>query len=359
MSVTWKTTDPQHQHQLRQLELDGVRLPDHARAAVGVPAVAGRPRAAVPAAEPHEVRPRGACQRAEPGVGAAARRRAERVSAIGFGLGAATAAAAGSVYGLLYPFNPGSHYDLISRLLSIVAARRARQHRRRGRRRRDRLGVVGGRRRRRSRPAWSEMTFFVILLAGPAGPTAGPVRHRRPGCDMSDARGRSGARGRLLRRARPRCRRSASPHWVLNMLVFTLMYAVMSSAWNLIGGFAGYPSLGHAAFFGIGAYPIAIWFQHHSITSGYEPFLLLPFVGLSRWLHRAAHRRDRDAHPRRRVRDRHDHAAVRRADAGVQPAQPHRRRAGRVDAGRAVLGGDLRVARSTTCCSCCWPSRWV
>jgi branched-chain amino acid transport system permease protein len=31
---------------------------------------------------------------------------AERVSAIGFGLGAATAAAAGSVYGLLYPFNP-------------------------------------------------------------------------------------------------------------------------------------------------------------------------------------------------------------------------------------------------------------
>jgi branched-chain amino acid transport system permease protein len=28
-------------------------------------------------------------------------------------------------------------------------------------------------------------------------------------------------------------------HWVLNMLVFTLMYAVMSSAWNLVGGFAG------------------------------------------------------------------------------------------------------------------------
>ncbi|MBO0867769.1 MAG: branched-chain amino acid ABC transporter permease, partial [Micromonosporaceae bacterium] len=44
----------------------------------------------------------------------------ERVSALGFGLGAATAAAAGSVYGLLYPFNAGSHYDLISRLLSIV-----------------------------------------------------------------------------------------------------------------------------------------------------------------------------------------------------------------------------------------------
>ncbi|MDT4927265.1 MAG: hypothetical protein QOF92_132 [Pseudonocardiales bacterium] len=70
-------------------------------------------------------------------------------------------------------------------------------------------------------------------------------------------------------------------HWVLNMLVFTLMYAVMSSAWNLVGGMAGYPSLGHAAFFGIGAYTVGIWFQHHGIHSGYEPFLILPFVGLA------------------------------------------------------------------------------
>ena len=69
-------------------------------------------------------------------------------------------------------------------------------------------------------------------------------------------------------------------HWVLNMLVFTLMYAVMSSAWNLVGGFAGYPSLGHAAFFGIGAYSMALWFQHHDIHSGYEPFLLLPLIAV-------------------------------------------------------------------------------
>jgi branched-chain amino acid transport system permease protein len=69
-------------------------------------------------------------------------------------------------------------------------------------------------------------------------------------------------------------------HWVLNMLVFTLMYAVMSSAWNLLGGFVGYPSLGHAAFFGIGAYAVTLWFQHHGIHSGYEPFLLLPLIGI-------------------------------------------------------------------------------
>lgn len=69
--------------------------------------------------------------------------------------------------------------------------------------------------------------------------------------------------------------------WVVNMLVFTLMYAVMSSAWNLVGGFAGYPSLGHAAFFGFGAYAVTIWFKHHAIVTGYEPFLLLPLIGIA------------------------------------------------------------------------------
>ena len=69
-------------------------------------------------------------------------------------------------------------------------------------------------------------------------------------------------------------------HWAINMLVFTLMCAVMSSAWNLLGGFAGYPSLGHVAFFGIGAYAEVLWFQHHAITSGYEPFWMLPLIGI-------------------------------------------------------------------------------
>jgi len=69
-------------------------------------------------------------------------------------------------------------------------------------------------------------------------------------------------------------------HWILNIAVFTLMYAGLASAWNLVGGYAGYPSLGHAAFFGAGAYVEAIYFQHHSIGSGYLPFVLLPVVGL-------------------------------------------------------------------------------
>jgi branched-chain amino acid transport system permease protein len=69
-------------------------------------------------------------------------------------------------------------------------------------------------------------------------------------------------------------------HWVLNLLVFVLMFAVMSSGWNLVGGFAGYPSLGHAAFFGIGAYTLGLLVQDDQLSSGYEPFLWLPLVGL-------------------------------------------------------------------------------
>ncbi len=44
----------------------------------------------------------------------------DRVSAFAFGIGMATAAAGGVVFGITNAFNPGSHYDLISRLLTII-----------------------------------------------------------------------------------------------------------------------------------------------------------------------------------------------------------------------------------------------
>jgi branched-chain amino acid transport system permease protein len=46
--------------------------------------------------------------------------RVERVSAITFGIGMALAAAGGMAFGATTAFNPGSHYDLISRLLAII-----------------------------------------------------------------------------------------------------------------------------------------------------------------------------------------------------------------------------------------------
>jgi branched-chain amino acid transport system permease protein len=44
----------------------------------------------------------------------------ERVAALTFGIGAATAGAGGVMFGITNSFNPGSHYDLIGRLLAII-----------------------------------------------------------------------------------------------------------------------------------------------------------------------------------------------------------------------------------------------
>jgi branched-chain amino acid transport system permease protein len=40
--------------------------------------------------------------------------------------------------------------------------------------------------------------------------------------------------------------------------VLIIMYACLATSWNLLGGFTGYISLGHAAFFGLGAYGTGI-----------------------------------------------------------------------------------------------------
>jgi branched-chain amino acid transport system permease protein len=72
-----------------------------------------------------------------------------------------------------------------------------------------------------------------------------------------------------------------SEHWLLNIAVFTLLYAVLAVAWNLVGGYAGYPSLGHAAFFGLGAYAAALYFQNRQLGNGYEPMLAALPIGVA------------------------------------------------------------------------------
>jgi branched-chain amino acid transport system permease protein len=88
----------------------------------------------------------------------------DRVSALAFGIGVATAAAGGVVFGITNAFNPGSHYDLISRLLTIIV-----------------LGGLGSLRgaivaalimlvteditQVVISPVWASFVFFVILVA--------------------------------------------------------------------------------------------------------------------------------------------------------------------------------------------------
>ena len=55
----------------------------------------------------------------------------------------------------------------------------------------------------------------------------------------------------------------------LHVLVMILFYAGLSQAWNIIGGYGGQLSLGHAAFFGIGAYTSTLLF----FGTGLSPWL--------------------------------------------------------------------------------------
>lgn len=55
-------------------------------------------------------------------------------------------------------------------------------------------------------------------------------------------------------------------NFYINILIFTFLYAALSGAWNFIGGYAGQLSLGHTAFFGIGAYTSTLLFLHAGIS---------------------------------------------------------------------------------------------
>jgi branched-chain amino acid transport system permease protein len=60
-----------------------------------------------------------------------------------------------------------------------------------------------------------------------------------------------------------------------NYGVFTLVFVAVASAWNVFSGFSGYVSLGHAVFFGSGAYALGIAARDWHVN-GIGVFGLLP-----------------------------------------------------------------------------------
>ncbi len=51
-------------------------------------------------------------------------------------------------------------------------------------------------------------------------------------------------------------------NYILQVLFRIALFAALGLAWNLVGGYAGQLSLGHVAFFGLGAYGLAILAAH-------------------------------------------------------------------------------------------------
>jgi branched-chain amino acid transport system permease protein len=62
-----------------------------------------------------------------------------------------------------------------------------------------------------------------------------------------------------------------------NYGVYTLIFVAVASAWNVFSGFSGYISLGHAVFFGSGAYALGIAARDWHVT-GAGVFGLLPLA---------------------------------------------------------------------------------
>ncbi|CAM3424747.1 Vitamin B12 import ATP-binding protein BtuD [Bordetella sputigena] len=62
-----------------------------------------------------------------------------------------------------------------------------------------------------------------------------------------------------------------TPFWT-NLFILLFVFAAMSVAWNIVGGYAGKLSLGHAVFYGIGGYTATLLTQNFAIS---------PWIGMA------------------------------------------------------------------------------
>jgi branched-chain amino acid transport system permease protein len=54
--------------------------------------------------------------------------------------------------------------------------------------------------------------------------------------------------------------------YILSIVINIFLFAYLSQSWNILGGYAGYLSLGHTVFFGIGAYTSSLLFLYFGFT---------------------------------------------------------------------------------------------
>ncbi|MEA1963834.1 MAG: branched-chain amino acid ABC transporter permease [Candidatus Aerophobetes bacterium] len=49
-------------------------------------------------------------------------------------------------------------------------------------------------------------------------------------------------------------------------MIMTFLFALLAASWNILGGFTGYVSFGHAVFFGLGAYSVAVLGKNFAVN---------------------------------------------------------------------------------------------
>jgi branched-chain amino acid transport system permease protein len=63
--------------------------------------------------------------------------------------------------------------------------------------------------------------------------------------------------------------------------VYTVMFLLAAAGWNIFSGYSGYISIGHAAYYGIGQYTVALIAVHAALPGGWDELALLPAAGLA------------------------------------------------------------------------------
>ncbi len=67
--------------------------------------------------------------------------------------------------------------------------------------------------------------------------------------------------------------------YILHMLIMVLIWVSLGQSWNLLGGYTGQVSFGHATFYGLGAYAAGLLYFHKEISTWYG-MLLGPVVAM-------------------------------------------------------------------------------
>lgn len=70
----------------------------------------------------------------------------------------------------------------------------------------------------------------------------------------------------------------------LSVAITLLLYAGWATAWDILGGWAGQVSLGHASFVGLGAYFVAVGTAHHDIAPWWSILMALVAAAMLAYL---------------------------------------------------------------------------
>jgi branched-chain amino acid transport system permease protein len=66
--------------------------------------------------------------------------------------------------------------------------------------------------------------------------------------------------------------------YMMHILVLVIMYSMIGMAWNLLGGYCGQVSFGHAAFFGMGAYSAGLLYHHLGLSAWWGLLISVPVL---------------------------------------------------------------------------------